>query len=751
MYSKNFFFNNTDFSTNNKKQNEIKFKSRCDSKYNNNLSNNLDNSKSQISQNKNIVSKKENNTILHDEKEDFYGFDIYKRSIGQCNFPFVDNEEILYNYKTISVANSFQKKFKEIFIPDKSKSYLNRNKISPIELSSELNLSFEAKYNKNITLGKPFNKDILHLNNIIRIVDKCHKNMQIINQKNFNNKYNHYYNYKSRINNYNYLKFKTKSKFSKKEHNKSLKKNYSTIVKSNIKISLEPIREQNKRQDKLKESQEYVNKEGKLEDKNSLKIKNNNEFSKINNNSSRTKNNFNNKITDIKLVHKENDQNKFIKNYKVPIALNKKIIVDKIYENPNSMDMNNSNRNSINCSSLFFYKYRDINNLNRKTKSILEETEKNNNNQSIKESIQFKDNIKKNKIIKIENIQNNRVIYKKIQRSEINKNQNKINSNPNPIKKEINTYENVERPSIKDNNLTAPINGQVSNMNQDNLHFHLNINKRKKNMYLSKNSYENTKNFVEKIEKEENAFQMNFGRSFIQSHQSTSQSLISEIKSNNYINHDSTKTDNNLMRNEDSKNTMKNSVLKIKNINPINYKSYIYKSDKANKTKMIFDNDNNKVMNSKNNNINQNKPNQKEDPNKDNLKTGRFNRRNIMNKKFEGEKINNDKINQGQDNQNSISTNRKDENPFRDKNEFYKSKRINNRFGNHKFHEINSTSCEKNNKSVKENKEKNNISNNIEIKSHNQQVSCSSMRYFNLRRKFHNANKEKDIDNKDEK
>ena len=33
-------------------------------------------------------------------------------------------------------------------------------------------------------------------------------------------------------------------------------------MKSNIKISLEPIREQNKRQDKLKESQEYVNEEG---------------------------------------------------------------------------------------------------------------------------------------------------------------------------------------------------------------------------------------------------------------------------------------------------------------------------------------------------------------------------------------------------------------------------------------------------------------------------------------------------------
>ena len=473
MNSKNFFFNNTDFSTNNKKQNEIKFKSRYDSKYNIILGNNLDNSKYKISQNKNIVSKDEKNLILHDKKEDFYDFDIYKSSIAQCNFPFLDNKEI-YNYKTISVTNSFQKKFKEIFKFDKNKSYLNRNNITQIELSSELNLSFESKNNKSLILGKTFNKDISYLNNIIRIVDKCHKNIQKINQKNFNNKYNHYYNYKNRINNYNYLKFKTKSKFSKKEHNKSLKKNYSTI------------KEQNNRKDKLKESQEYINKEVKIEDKNSLKLKNNKEFSSINNNSSRTKNNFNNKITDIKLVHKENEQNKFIKNFKVPIALNKKIIADKIYENPNSMDMNNSNRNSINCSSFFFYKNRDINNVNRKTKSILEETEKNNNNQSIKESTQFKDNIKKNKIIKIENIQNNRVIYKKIQRSEINRNQNKIYTNPNPIKKEITKIEKKERLSNKDNNLPAPLNSLVSNMDGNNLHFHLNINKRKKKFFRKK-------------------------------------------------------------------------------------------------------------------------------------------------------------------------------------------------------------------------------------------------------------------------
>ena len=296
MNSKNFFFNNADFSTNNKKQNEIKFKSRHDSKNNNILNNNLDDFKAQISRNKIIVSKEEKNKIINNKIEDFYNFDIYKNSIAQCNFAFLNDEEI-YNQKTISVTNSFQKKFKEIFKFDKNNSLFDRNNVAPIELTSELNLSFEAKNNKCLILGKPFNNDISHLNNIIRIFDKCHKTIEKINQKNFNNKYNHYYVYKNRINNYNYLKFKTKSKFSKKEHNKSLIKNYSTIMKSHIKITSEPIQEQNNRRSKLKEKREYMDKIIKPDEKNSLQIKNNNQISKINDVNSIYIKSFDNTIT----------------------------------------------------------------------------------------------------------------------------------------------------------------------------------------------------------------------------------------------------------------------------------------------------------------------------------------------------------------------------------------------------------------------------------------------------------------------
>ena len=751
MNSKNFFFNNADFSKNNKKQNEIKFKSRCDSKNNINLNNNLNDSKCQISRNKNIVSKEEKNKIIHNKIEDFYNFDIYKNSIAQCNFAFLNDEEI-YNYKTISVTNSFQKKFKEIFKFDKNKSLFDRNNVAPIELTSELNLSFEAKNNKCLILGKPFNNDISHLNNIIRIFDKGHKKIEKINQKNFNNKYNHYYVYKNRINNYNYLKFKTKSKFSKKEHNKSLIKNYSTIMKSHIKITSEPIQEQNNRRSKLKEKREYMDKIIKPDEKNSLQIKNNNQISKINDVNSIYIKSFDNTITeqrnkikDIKLVYKESEQNRFIKNNNnVPIALSKNIIKEKINENSNLIDVNNNNRNSANSNGSFFYKYRVINNQNRKAKSILEENEKNNNNQSMRNSVQQKDNIKKNKIIKIENIQNNRVIYKKIQRSEINKNQNKINTNPNQI--------NQEKVINKNKAISTQVNEHNSINNENKDHTPININKRKKNLYLSKNISECPKYNLDKNKSEENNLQIYFGRSFIQSHQSTSQSLISEGKNNKNYNNDLTKTVNNLSKLEDSKNEVRNSITKLRDKNLINNKSFLLKSDKVNKSKIIFENPKYKLINSQNNNINLKKNISNEVQKKQNLKSDRFSRRNIITERIEGDKIGNDKINQGQEiaNLNAISINKKAENPFRDKNEFHNYKRINNKYGNHRFHEIQSSSCEKKIKIIQENKDNINISYKVDNKYYNHPITSSSMRYINMRRKTNN-NKEKEPDKKNEK
>ena len=482
MNSQNFFFNKTKFLTNNKNQNEEKLKSGYESKYKNYYNNNSNNSKAQIIQNKKNAFEEEPNRKIQIKIEDFYNNEIYKQSISQYNFGFFDQDNI-YKYKTISVTDIFQKKNKQIFNFDKNRSYNNRNYITPIELEYKLNLSFEIKNNKDIFFEKPFNNDKSHLSNIIRIFDKSHKQIQKINQKSFTNKYNHYYAYKNRINNYNYLKFKTKSKFSKKDTKKSLKKNYSKIIESHINLSSGIAKEISNKKNKPAENKEFVNKISETEGKNSLNVKNTFEFSTINGNRSSTNkslfNNIiteqNNKINDIKITHKEN--NNFTINTNIPIGLNKMSIVDKTNDDPNSNDINN-NRNSVNFSGRFFYKYRAINNINRKSISIFEETEKNNNNKSIQESNQLKENIKKGKIIKIENIENNRILYKKIQRNEINKNSNKIYEAPKQIKRENEQKDNKEKILDKAITLTTPTNEQISINNENNVHIPLiNYNK----------------------------------------------------------------------------------------------------------------------------------------------------------------------------------------------------------------------------------------------------------------------------------
>ena len=72
------------------------------------------------------------------------------------------------------------------------------------------------------------------------------------------------------------------------------------------------------------------------------------------------------------------------------------------------------------------WKYKAINNINRRTKSTIEEDEKNNNKQSIRDSMKHHDNIKQ---IKLEN---NRITNKRIKRNEINS--KKINTNGNEIR-----------------------------------------------------------------------------------------------------------------------------------------------------------------------------------------------------------------------------------------------------------------------------------------------------------------------------
>ena len=756
MNPKISLFNNSEFLINNKNLNEEKLKTGYQSKYKNIFNNNYNNSNVQTSQNKNEAIKEETKLKIRKETEDFYNFEIYKSSIYQYNFGFFDEENI-YKYKTISVTDSFQKKYKEIFNLDKNRSYNDKNNIYPIELQLELNSSFETKNHKQIILGKPFNNDKSHLNNIIRIFDKSHKHIDKINKKYFPIKYNHYYIYKNRINNYNYLKYKTKSKFSKQDKKKSLKQNYSTIIGTHINLSSGIIKESNNRKHKIFEKKEPKNKTTETENKNFSEVKNENEFSTINSYISSINRNMssvitkeqNNKIKEAKIIHKENNNDTSIKNPNIPIGLNKMIIMDKTNENPNSIDINNNNRNSVNITRRFFYKYRAINNANQKSKSILEETEKNNNNQSMKETPQLKDKIKLGKIIKIENIENNGIASKKIQRNERNKNQSEININPKPIKKEEEQKENKEIIFNKVIVLTSPTNEQISIINENNINIPLNNNKRKKNMILSKNRKEHTQYYIENNKNQENNMQINFGRQFIQSHQNTSQNLLSEIQ--NINNNGSMKSVINSNKYDDSKNKVPNKIIKLGNMNLNNYENSIYKSERTNKSQIIFKNHNYKVINSQNNDQNEKKQNLKEIPKKDNLKTDVFKRKNQINKQFEGDKITNDKINQGHDIQNFTNVNKKNENPFRDTKDFYNSRKITNKYDNHKFHEIKSTSVEKNNKFMQYQKDKNIISYKIDNKAQNQVMANSSLKYINIRRKMNKDNKEKDADKKEEK
>ena len=176
--------NNNDFSSNNKNKKVEQLKLKYEFKYKNKINNNLNNVEDTVESNKNITTNENQDKII----EDNYNFDIFKNSISKNDF-FLYEEEDTYKYKTISFVDSFENKYKEIFNFDKNKNYLKINSVTPIELSSELNLSFETKNDKSLILGKPINENNLHLMNIIRIFDKCHKKIKKINQKSYQDKF----------------------------------------------------------------------------------------------------------------------------------------------------------------------------------------------------------------------------------------------------------------------------------------------------------------------------------------------------------------------------------------------------------------------------------------------------------------------------------------------------------------------------------------------------------------------------------
>ena len=756
MNSKKNLTNNNELSENNKNQKEEKPKSRYEFKYHNKNFNNSFNSKYKKSQNDNSLTKEESNRIIHKDKEDFYKNEIFVNSISKYNFGFFELE-YMYKYNTINVTDSFLYKFREIFTFDKNRSYNKyRVNITPIELSSELNLSFEKKNNKSLILGNPFNKENQHLNNIVQIFDKFHKQTPKINKKQFQKKYNNYYIYKNRINNYNYLKFKNISKFSKKEKEKTLTKNHTITQESHTKLSSGPIRGINNIKYNLNKNKENSISAFEEEKENLDTIKKDNEFATINEiywTNNTIFNNIiseqNNKKDDRNLIRKENNNNSFIKNSNVSTALSKKINMDKSNENSISVENNNNNRNSVNFSGRFFYKYRAVNNINRKAKSFLEEAEKDNNNdQTMNDTKQIIDNIKKGKIIKIDNIEKNRIINKKVPRNEIIKNSKKIYTIPKLIKKEINQNENKEKINNKRMIPTNPTNNQIPINNDKNEQISLIINRRKKNVMLSKNNNEYSQNYYEKNKNEENSTQINPIRSLIQSNQSTSQSLFSEKQKNRY---DSNKPNNSLNNLEDAKDEGKKNTIKLKDKNLVNSRSFIFNSEKINHNKITPQNCEYKGINSPNNDLKQKKPSTKEIPKIEYLNTERFKRRYRFSKKNEGDNNNINHITQDPEKLNLTNNNKIDENPFRDSYNYYYHKKSNNRFENHKFHEIKSTSREKNIKKDTHQKENKIINYKADNRVQNPLFINSSMRYLNLRTRFNNLDKDKNSDDRNEK
>ena len=107
-----FSSNNLRLSNNNSKKEE-KNKIRYEFKYKNNINNN--NAKESIKESKAMMNSKESQIITDKkDKEDDYDFKIYSNPITNYNFLVKDNNDI-FKYKTINVANSFKNRLKDIF------------------------------------------------------------------------------------------------------------------------------------------------------------------------------------------------------------------------------------------------------------------------------------------------------------------------------------------------------------------------------------------------------------------------------------------------------------------------------------------------------------------------------------------------------------------------------------------------------------------------------------------------------------
>ena len=346
----------------------------------------------------------------YQQGEDDYTPEIYNNPISKFKY-FSQESENDFKYNTISNFDSLDLKNKYFLVFNqlkKNKSYNDKNNMNNMELFSDLNLSFGTERNNiknNIFLKqkrKVIDKNKKYFDKIINIFNAKHKKIKIKYYKNnksklkYSNKNNkNKINYYNNNNNYNYIKNNPNSKFSKKIHCHGLRKNYSSLIDSHIKVeSQNYFKEYNKR--KIINPQQNTDINNKIpstekkENFRNIEYKNENSFKSNKNKDSiksTNKNLFNinaspNQSTSSKSHQIKNedefDRSKKIKIENIYIGLNKKNITDTSYTN--NINQTTTNNDIYNPNSKILFRYS-----NRKSKSIIADNSiKKNNNTSIK-------------------------------------------------------------------------------------------------------------------------------------------------------------------------------------------------------------------------------------------------------------------------------------------------------------------------------------------------------------------------------
>ena len=444
---------------------------------------------------KNIFSK--NNDIINDFyfEDDEYNYEIYNKPISRYKL-FKQDSDSDYKYNTISTSNSFQLKYKEIFIFNRKYRRFKENQINnSIEVNSNLNLSYEIhikdnKYNICASKRKKINdKNKRYLNEIIRVFDKNHK--IIINNKYVKKKAkikNNYLLNNNKIKYNNYIKNKNISKFSKKNQNKLLRKNYSSLMDSHPKVYI-PINKEDKTKNKNHQIHEISNYKISTTERKGTIPKNEvkNVLSPINDIKSVTKKLFykspspnqstSSKSNQLNTNANEYDENKKLKYQNIYIGLNKKNILEKKNETVNKRDRINNNKNSYinlsNNNSKILFQYS-----NKKSRSIFEDTSLFGNNNSINESNlkNDKENVEKKSpklnCKKLQNFKNSNIIEEKEKEKEEDKKD--YNKRYKKLIYVNNNYRRKEKSNIVQNN-------KINNNNN-----FINNNENKRNIYNKK-------------------------------------------------------------------------------------------------------------------------------------------------------------------------------------------------------------------------------------------------------------------------